>query len=180
MNNIRIFLAIMTLLIFSCDGESNNNKVTIDKPEIYVSDLATSFKKMLFNKVDQESEINSNVALQSIIEQYENSQSDTTSVENPIDIYVIYDTDVWDEFDEKETFQITFAHQAIENEVLYEYRVTLIYEPKRFASINEFELRYAKNKNNLEDFKISVRNSPGFKQSLQLTPIKIDVIKEEI
>lgn len=180
MNNTRIVLVIMTLLIFSCEGESKNNKVTNDKPEIYISDSATTFKKLLFDKVDHESEINSIVALQSIIEQYENSQSDTTSDENPIDIYVIYDTDLWDEFEEKETFQITFAHQTIENEILYEYRITLIYEPKQFASIKEFDLRYDNNNNNLEDFTISVRNSPGFKKSIQLTPFKINVIKEEI
>ena len=41
----------MTLLIFSCEGESKNNKVTNDKPEIYISESATTFKKLLFDKV---------------------------------------------------------------------------------------------------------------------------------
>lgn len=169
----------MTLLIFSCEGESKNN-VNNDEPEIYISESAASLKKTLLNKVDDITEINSNVALKSIIEQFENSQNDSLSEDNPIDIYVIYDTDTCDEFDEKETFQITFAHQTIENEVLYEYRITLIYEPKQFASIKEFDLRFDKSKNNLDDFEITVRNSPGFKNSLLLNPIKINVSKEEI
>lgn len=181
MKNITyIILVITSLFVISCEGELNKEEVTSEETNIYISDSATALKALLYDKVNEESQINAEIALQSIIELFETSSIDTLTNEHPIDIYVIYGTELWAEYDEEETFQITLAHQTVENKVPYEYRVTLIYEPSKFTQIKEFDLRHKRDLNTIAHFTIAVKDSPGFKKTLLSSPIKIEIIKEEI
>jgi hypothetical protein len=178
--SINILLVLTSLFLISCHEEQNKKEVISDKAEIYISESAIELKSILFKKVQKESEINVEIALQSIIELYEDSAIDTASNEEPIDLYVIYGVGLWDEYGEDETFQITFAHQAVEHEILYEYRISFNYEPAKFGQIIKFDLRYNRSTDIIEQFKHAVRDSRGFKKALRLSPTKIEIIKEEI
>lgn len=173
-------LAASTLLVFSCSGELNKEEVTHEKTEITIDESAIKLKAQLLNKVKKEADIDLKIALESIIELYNTSSVDTTTNEETIDLYVIYGTAIWEESDEAETFQITLAHQAVENEILFEYRCTFIYHPKEFREIQEFDRRCIKPFDDLEAFIRDVQASPGFKKALRLTPVKIEIEKEEI
>jgi hypothetical protein len=164
----------------SCEVGSKGEEVPDVGTEVYINDSTTKLKTILFDKVQDESQINPEIALESIVDLFESSSIDTTTNEQPINLYVIYDTDVWDEYDEDETFQITMAHQTVESQVLYEYRITLIYEPSRFTGIKEFDLRFEKDAKSISDFKKKVIESPGYIKSLHSTPVRIEIIKEEI
>lgn len=173
-------MLISTLLTVSCKEDLDEKNVSNEQTEVYISESANSLKELLLNRVKKTSRINAEIALKSIIELFEKSLIDTTSSEEPIDIYVIYGIDFWEENEEYETFQITLAHQVVENEVLYENRISLTYKPDDFEQIREFDQRFRRGLDNLKEFRMVVEDSPGFKKSLLSTPIKIEIIKEEI
>ena len=105
-----------------------------------------------------------------------------TTNEKPIDIYAIYDSDYWQENRESETFEITFAHQVVEesNGPLYEYRITLIYSTEPFEGIEEFDLRFPRDKDDLDSYKKSIKQSKGFKKASTIDEQRIEIIKEKI
>ena len=160
-------IILICFALASC--QSPTNKVEIWNPELL---------KSIIKKQD----LNPSVAFESIISAYKKNQSNKIKTkENPIDIYVLYDTDIWKEYQQNETFEITFAHQNVNpiDSILYEHRITFIYPPKEFTSIEAFDTRLS-NSSSLDMFKLKVLNSVGFKKAFNATPKKIEIVKEAI
>jgi hypothetical protein len=176
----QITLGITLLLFTSCTGDLNDDQAAHENIDVHISDSASAFKELLLKRVKKQSEINAEIALQSILELFETNSNYTVSNEEAIDIYVIYSIGTWGEYDVGETFQIAFAHQTVEDKDLYEYSVTFIYESSKFARIKEFDARYDASIDNIEEFKSLVRDSPGFKKSILSSPKKIVIEKVEI
>ncbi len=137
-------------------------------------------KKIIDKNLNGKSELNPKIALESIIELYNNTKNEVVvSNEKPIDIYVIYGTDHWKE--DAETFEIAFAHQKVDkkNANLYEYRIDMVYDSSDFKEIQEFNVRFDSTLG-IDEFKKAVTKSIGFQKALNIKPKKIEIVKEQI
>jgi thioredoxin-related protein len=171
-------LTIYILFIFFVGCNSNGK----EKSNIFISNSAELLGSIVTKNLNTNSEINPEISLNSIIRFYDITRHQKViSKEEPIDLYVIYGTDIWQENAETETFEITFANQHVSatDKVLYENRITLIYDFTDFVDIDEFTLYYEKNQN-IENFKQSVKESIGYKMAQSKTPKRIEIIREQI
>jgi hypothetical protein len=174
MKTPKIILILVSILLLGCN--SSEKKGT----EIIVKGQADKLKNILDSNLNGKTELNPEIALNSIIELYQSNKNlIVESNEKPIDIYVIYGTDYWKE--DAETFEIAFAHQKVDpnDGNLYEYRIDMIYEPSEFKGIAEFDLRH-NSTSDLKQFEKSIKESDGFKKGLKIKPLKVEVNKERI
>ena len=168
---MKLILILFSFIFVSCNLKGEKIK-TVGATE--------KLEKIISNNINNRKGINPKIALNLILEFYkENDKNSIKTKETPIELYVIYNTDYWTE--NSKTFEITFANQIVEriDSILYEYRITLIYNPKEFEGIKEFDLRYT-NKDNLEFFKTQIQQSVGYNKALLSKPIMIEIIREEI
>lgn len=150
-----------------------------DYPEIVTSGSTEGLEKIIARSRNGTDELTPELALNSIIELFKGLDEDQMGLsEKPIDLYVVYGTEYW--VANKETFEITFAHQLLEDSLLYEYRITLIYKPEYFDGIEGLDLRYSNDNDDLTSFTTEVQQSIGYMKASTLSPYRIEIIKEEI
>jgi len=174
MKTLKIILILVSILFLGCNSSGKNGTKIIVKGQV------GKLEKIVDANLNGKSELNPEIAMNSIIELYQsNKNSKVDSNEEPIDVYVIYGTDYWKE--DAETFEIVFAHQNVDQNDgnLYEYRIDMVYEPLEFKGIVEFDLRHDSTFD-LRQFKKSIKESDGFKKALEVKPLKVELIKEQI
>nr|WP_321222443.1 hypothetical protein [uncultured Psychroserpens sp.] len=158
----------------------NSNLSSYENSKIVRKGATEALDNIITQNLNDESTFNPKIALNSIIELYQKNKNRVIeSNEKPIDIYVIYRTDNW--IEDSQTFELSVSHQKVDSNTgnLYEYRIDMIYDSNDFKGIDEFDVRYNSNIN-IEDFKKSVIESVGFKIAMDIQPIKIEIIKEQI
>ena len=170
----KIILILTSVLFLGCNSNGKNGT------KIIVKGQADNLKKIVDANLNGKSELNPEIALNSIVELCQSNKNiSVESNEKPIDIYVIYGTDYWKE--DAETFEIAFSHQKVDQNDgnLYEYRIDMIYEPSEFKEIAKFDMRYDPTLD-LKQFKKSIRESNGFQKALKMKPVKVEIIKKRI
>ncbi len=176
---VKILKVIFILVLILCLGCNTSRK---NRTKIVVKGQVDKLEKIVHNNLNNESELNPEIVLNSIVELYLSDKNIIVgSNENPIDIYVTYGTDFWRENNKNKTFEISIAHQKVgENDgILYEYRIDMIYKPTEFKGITGFNLGYNPT-SDLGQFKKSIKESDGFKKALKIKPIRVEIIKERI
>jgi len=177
MNKILSILSFVAVLLFmSCSNQGQNKQPITKKGAVEkLEQVIEKFK-------GKDEKITPSIALNAILEIYNSKRTITETNEKPIDLYVIYDYGYWQENRESETFEITFAHQVVEepNGPLYEYRITMIYDTQLFEGIKEFDLRYSRDKDDLDSYKGAIMQSNGFKMASSTEAKRIEIIKEDI
>lgn len=175
----QFLLLILIFTMSSCINEKRNKQFVLKFGDI--DKLEENIEKF----VGKEGQITPDIALNSIVETSKLKDQvslGTKTKENPIDLYVTYSVDYWSEYNDVETFEITFAHQTLEgvNNKLFEYRITLIYNFEPFEKIEEFSLKFPIDEKDLKSFEKTVRSSLGFEKASTLRTGKIEISKETI
>ena len=167
---------IVVLIFSSCSNPKQKEQLITKKGSV------ENLEKIIEKLKDEDQNITPNIALNAILELYKSNNAKTITNEKPIAMYVLYDSDYWNENRTAETFDITFAHQVVEqvNGPLFEYRITLIYNTEPFKGIEAFFLKFRTDTDNLDSFIQSIKNSKGFKKALTHKEQLIELIKEEL
>jgi hypothetical protein len=167
-------LILVLILFFGCNSIEKKGSKIILKGQV------DKLEKNVDSNLNGNSELNPEIALNSILELYLTDKSiKVKSNEKPIDIYVIYGVGYCKE--DAESFEIAFAHQMVDQNDgnLYEYRIDMIYEPSEFKEITEFDMRHDST-SDLKQFRKAIEESVGFQKAIKLKPMKIELIKEQI
>ena len=176
MKTLKVIFILVSTLCLGCNPNGKNGTKIVVKGQV------DKLEKIVDTNLNGESELNPEIALNSIVELYLSNKNITVeSNENPIDIYVTYGTDYWRENTDNKTFEISIAHQKVDQNDgnLYEYRIDIIYNPTEFKGITNFDLGY-NSTSDLEQFKKSMKESDGFKKALKIKPMRVEIIKEQI